>query len=465
MVRRLSVCVAVIMLLATLAQGQTPAFLRILEPCPEQIVPGPDVYVQFEAAGVPYAPCGYSIHFQLDDEPFEVQYDPCHPHCFQDVLPGTHFLRAWAATPSHEIIPCTLSMVIFSVVYPNDENRPEYGYPLLTLNLPQGEYRGIDAADVTLDFMVSSACLSRTGYRVNYYVDGRRYVMFDCRTTHIKDLAPGKHTVRVELLSMDGHVVPGPFNSVERVIMISPDRLPDRLARGEKAPEQPVITSIHGAMTVGRPSEPFIEIHKGEKAKAAASSKARSEAPASPGTTRSHDPGSRPTVGSVTDGDADVKPLDGVVQPISGSTRGFTLPGAVVGGVSKVPAPATPVAPEAGLETPPPVQAMELPTDSSGNYITKPASGRLARLATRVGELEAGAKSVPTSTTSTAALKKAIKRLAVSHPESTSSLKALAVSSTQTIMQRRPGVTTSTLVPSVTSPDMRATTTSLRSVR
>jgi hypothetical protein len=154
---------------------------------------------------------------------------------------------------AHEAMPGTLSVVTFSVSYPNDENRREAWTPLLTYNLPQGEYCGIDAADVTLDFMVTGARLNNRGYHVAYYVDGKRFLAFDTAPRHLKGLEPGFHKIRLELLDEKGRLVAGPFNSAERVILLSPDKVPERKPRDCAMPGQATIPSIHGAMTHGQP--------------------------------------------------------------------------------------------------------------------------------------------------------------------------------------------------------------------
>jgi hypothetical protein len=254
-------CIEVFAPVSLCAQPPVAAapFVRILSPAPEQIVTGPDVVVQFEAGNMCFTPCGNNLHFFLDNEPFEAQFDANHPHRFQDVLPGTHTIRVLAANQSHEAIAGTMDLVTFSVMYPDEDNRPEYGEPLLTYNLPQGEYRGVDCADIAVNFLVTGVPLSKHGYHVNYFVDGRRYIVYDCFTRHVKDLAPGFHTVKIELADEKNRIAPGPFNRVERTILLSPDKEPFRLIPGELPPEQPVLSTIHGAMTAGQAYDTFIE--------------------------------------------------------------------------------------------------------------------------------------------------------------------------------------------------------------
>ncbi len=236
------------------ARSSAGPYLRITSPAAEQVVAGPDVRVCFEISGIATGPGGCNLHFMLDDRPFEVQFDAAHPHVFTDVPPGTHTIRAYAANHLHEAIPGVFDMVTFSVAYANDENRPEPGVPLLTYNLPQGEYLGIDAADITLDFLVHNVELSRNGYRVFYYVDGKRFIANGNGTTfHLKGLKPGMHRIRLELVDDRGRLVHGPFNSPERLILLSPDKDLPRLRPGQRRPLPPVLPSIHGPMTGGRP--------------------------------------------------------------------------------------------------------------------------------------------------------------------------------------------------------------------
>ena len=227
--------------------------LRILSPQPEEVLCGPDVVVHFELSGVTVQPGGCNLHFILDDQPFEVQFDATHPHVFRDVRPGTHTVRAFACNSMHEAYPGIYDIVTFSVGYPSDENRPAPGLPLLTYNLPQGEYLGIDGADVTLNFLVDGAQTCARGYNVQYFVDGKRQLANGCMTQHLTGMGPGFHRIRLELLDYRGNRVEGPFNAAERVILLSPAKTLPRLRAGQKPPKQPTLPSVPGAMTMGRP--------------------------------------------------------------------------------------------------------------------------------------------------------------------------------------------------------------------
>lgn len=235
--------------------GWGQAYTRIVSPVQGQCVPGPDVRVQFVAGGVTLAPGGYNLHFKLDDEPFHVQYRGSFAHVFRNVTPGTHTVRMYIANSLHEAVPGTLSTVTFSVAHPDGANAVVPDQPYITWNLPQGEYIGADATNITLDFLLTNAALAPGGLQVAYYVGGRRFLIQDnCHIRHIKNLEPGLHRIRIELQDANGDLVPGPFNSGERVIAVSPFA-----AEGSGVVEAdvywnaPRIASIPGRATMGGP--------------------------------------------------------------------------------------------------------------------------------------------------------------------------------------------------------------------
>lgn len=235
--------------------GWSAPFTRIVSPAPGQCLPGPDVTVRFEAGGLHLAQGGQSLHFKLNDEPFQVRYNGNRAHVFKNVPPGTHTVRMYAANKMHEAIPGTLSVVTFSVGHHDGANAPVPGQPLLTTNLPQGEYLGVDAASVTLDFLVTNAALSPGGYQVAYYVDGRRFLVQDhCGPRHLTNLDPGFHRIKVQLQDANGDVIPGPFNTTERTILVSPhSQTKSSSPVNDGYPNAPRIDSIKGTMTMGEP--------------------------------------------------------------------------------------------------------------------------------------------------------------------------------------------------------------------
>lgn len=235
----------------TAAWGQM--YTRILSPVYGQCVTGPDVRVQFEAGGVTLAPGGYNLHIKLNDEPFHVKYRGNYAHVFKNVPTGTHTVRMYLANSIHEAVPGTLSTVTFSVAHGDHKNVISPGQPYLTWNLPQGEYLGADATDITLDFLLSNATLSPGGLQVAYYVNGRRFLIQDnCWRRHITNLEPGLHRIKIELQDANGDLIPGPFNSGERIIAVSPHtNIPSTPVSADAYWNAPRLQSIPGRATMG----------------------------------------------------------------------------------------------------------------------------------------------------------------------------------------------------------------------
>jgi hypothetical protein len=239
--------------MATIACAQAPAIppVHIVSPATNQTFLGPDVPVMVQVQGIVLSPGGNNLHFMLDNDPFHVQFDSGHPHVFKNVKPGTHTIRVYIANGMHEALRGTMSMITIHVAYPNGENCPNPSAPMLTYNLPQGEYVGIDAGDISLDYLLSNVCLTPQGNKITYYVDGRRFFVTDMNPRHLTGLTPGFHTIRIELQDQFGDLIEGPFNSVERTILVSPDRTTPTPGKQDEYPQLPKIQSIKGAMTMG----------------------------------------------------------------------------------------------------------------------------------------------------------------------------------------------------------------------
>lgn len=221
----------------------------IASPQPGQCVPGTDVVVKFCSWNLNLTPGKDCIHIAIDNDPFVVHYKKNGTHTFKNVAPGTHTVRLYGCNAFHQAIPNAFASTTFFVQYDNNRNTPEQMYPMLTYNLPQGEYMGLDAKNILIDFLVTPApagTIAPAMTQVYYWVDGRRFIGNPDKTQSLPQLSQGMHTIKVELVDRFGKKIPGPFNSVERVIMVSPDKSPLPYDRVDG------IQSIPGPATSGR---------------------------------------------------------------------------------------------------------------------------------------------------------------------------------------------------------------------
>lgn len=95
--------------------------------------------------------------------------------------------------------------------------------PLLTYSRPKGTYSGADADSIMVDFYVSNVEIGPGDdqHRVRLTVDDTlSWSLTKWAPHYVLGLAPGEHVFRLELLTPEGSVAPGPFNATERVITV-----------------------------------------------------------------------------------------------------------------------------------------------------------------------------------------------------------------------------------------------------
>jgi hypothetical protein len=192
-----------------------------------------------EALGV-----GPHIDLLLDNQPPREIYDPSQPLVLENLSPGTHTLRAFAATPWHESFKNegAYAQTTFHLYTPTDDNHPDPALPLLTYSQPQGSY---GAEPILLDFYLTNAPLHLVAqesdedaiadWRIRCTINGKSFVTDRWQPIYLQGFRPGKNWVKLEFLDEQGNPVKNAFNSTVRVIDYQPgsaDTLA-RLVRGE----------------------------------------------------------------------------------------------------------------------------------------------------------------------------------------------------------------------------------------
>lgn len=196
--------------------------LTIASPKEGEVVAGPDLAVSFDLQGYAVAQKGPHVHLILDNEPYKPVYDVSQPFVLKGMKPGNHTLRAFPSTAWHESqkVPGAFTQVNFAVGQADGGPKLDPSAPTLTYSRPKGEYAGTDAQRILLDFYVTNATLSETGYRVRRTVDGQSALLTRWEPTYLEGLASGSHTIKLELLDARGRAVPGPYNVTERTITV-----------------------------------------------------------------------------------------------------------------------------------------------------------------------------------------------------------------------------------------------------
>jgi len=202
---------------------------------------------------------GNHIHVILDNQPYEAYYNLDQEFELRNVSDGEHTLRFFPSRPWHESYKNAnaFQLVKFTVknggadmtkpattnanqamsnantsATPEGKDMPsstagaiDAGKPLLTYSRPKGEYKGMDADAIMIDFWLSNAKLTGDGgeYRVKYSVDGGEAKFIDkWSPIWLSGWADGKHSVKLELVDKNGNLVDnGGYNSTTREITVA----------------------------------------------------------------------------------------------------------------------------------------------------------------------------------------------------------------------------------------------------
>ncbi|HEX8370126.1 MAG TPA: hypothetical protein VF604_16380 [Pyrinomonadaceae bacterium] len=253
-------------------QDQAAPVLKIASPADGSTVNSSIVKVKLNLSGdlKGYKPMkdmatqmGNHIHVILDNQPYEAYYNLEQEFELRNVADGEHTLRVFPSRPWHESYKTegAFQMVKFTVknggananqptttgsgqqmsnantnanasATPEGKDMPnstagavDKTKPLLTYSRPKGEYKGVDADAIMIDFWLANAKLAGEGgeYRVRYSVDGGEAKFIDkWQPIWLSGWTNGKHSVKVELVDKSGNPVDnGGYNSTTREITVT----------------------------------------------------------------------------------------------------------------------------------------------------------------------------------------------------------------------------------------------------
>ena len=220
-----------------------PAKLKIIAPRAGEVLKNPKDSVRIvmqvtgmklgvpsdsdSALGIAYAKQGQHIHVIVDDKAYMADFTNGQPFNVGVLSPGMHTIRAFPSFSWHESIksPGAYATRTFYVGPAKKSNEPpenNLNGPLLTYSRPKGTYSSADGAKVLLDFYVSNATIAPNAYHVKLWIDGTAMPdITEWQPYYIEGLSKGKHTIHLQLVSPNGSVVPGSFNSPSEEITIS----------------------------------------------------------------------------------------------------------------------------------------------------------------------------------------------------------------------------------------------------
>lgn len=218
--------------------------VSILEPSPDKVFDDTKVTVQLKVTDYPLfkdenLEMGPHLHLILDNQPYQAIYSVDEPVILENLEPGTHTLRVFAARPWHESFKNegAYAETTFHVLTKTQANNPDPQLPLLTYSRPKGTY---GAEPIMLDFYLShlpsreivrnSAIEGFPTWRVKATINGESFILDQWQPVYLRGFKEGNNWIQLELIDDQANSIKNIFNNTVRLITYNPD-LEDSLAR------------------------------------------------------------------------------------------------------------------------------------------------------------------------------------------------------------------------------------------
>jgi len=166
----------------------------------------------------------FDINEAIDDvtENQEIDFD----QTLEAIIPynltnGIHVLRVFPVRSFGECLKGPSCFAADYFYFGKAENKPsiDLSKPYLTYNSPEGEYE--INQPILLDFYLTNTQLSQDGYKVRLTIDGSdKRILTEWVPYFIYGLKKGSHTIKLELLSPQGAVLPPLFDDLQQTIVV-----------------------------------------------------------------------------------------------------------------------------------------------------------------------------------------------------------------------------------------------------
>lgn len=209
--------------------------VEIVVPQAKQTFNITDVAVQLKVEDLPIfkddqLKLGNHLNLVLDNEPIKQIYDLEQPILLENLTPGTHTIRVFAARPWEESFKneSAYAQKTFNVLTETTSNSPDQNSPLLTYNSPTGTY---GAEPFLLDFYLTNAPLHKVAqgdanlkdWRIRATVNGDSFLLENWQAVYLTGLNKGENWIQLELLDDAGNNIENAFNNTVRVINYDPE--------------------------------------------------------------------------------------------------------------------------------------------------------------------------------------------------------------------------------------------------
>jgi hypothetical protein len=184
------------------------------------------------------------VHLILDNHPYKAIYDTKAPVKLSDLMngdplnEGEHILVAFPSRQNHESVKTkdALATLSFWVGKKGATATDLKKQPMLIYSRPKGDYKGLQASHVIVDFYVANVTLAEGKEHVHITVTGPGIAdKLEAKAEKfgppyfLDNLQNGVYTIKLDLMTggADMKLIPGAWNSTTRVIRIDHDAQPD----------------------------------------------------------------------------------------------------------------------------------------------------------------------------------------------------------------------------------------------
>ena len=184
------------------------------------------------------------VHLILDNNPYKPIYDPKLPVKLSELMggdplrEGEHVLVAFPSRANHESVKTKDAMAMLTFwVGKKGTAAIDLKKPMLIYSRPKGDYKGLQASHVIVDFQLANVTLAEGKDHVHITVTGPGITdKLEAKAEKfgtpyfLDNLQNGSYVVKTELMSgagADKKLIPGAWNSTTRTIRIDHDAQPD----------------------------------------------------------------------------------------------------------------------------------------------------------------------------------------------------------------------------------------------
>lgn len=174
--------------------------------------------VDASTRGIANSGKGQHIHYIVNNGPYAAHYMSDVP---DELEAGNYVVLAFLSRSYHESVKSEEAFFIENITLGDVEpDSADLTAPHLFYSRPKGTYKGADTKTVMLDFYLLNETISPDGNKIKATINENEFTIDEWAPYFIEGLPMGENTIKLELVDVNGNLITGPFNAVERSIIL-----------------------------------------------------------------------------------------------------------------------------------------------------------------------------------------------------------------------------------------------------